>query len=378
MTRKKMKVLFLIFHGLSAASGISKKIIAQVEGLKQCGHEVHLCTYDFLPNGHRCRFVDSEVISDFGNGKLAPLRKRCSYGDVYNYCVTNCIQFVYARSFQNANPWTIRLFSRLKKVGVRSVLEIPTYPYDQEFVVFPFMTRMELKVDKLFRRRLASKLNGIVTFSDAETIFGQRTIRISNGIDFDAVPLRQPVAHPTKELHLLGVAEVHVWHAYDRMIHGVAEYYKENPNPELKVYFHIVGGVCDADRVPWDAFIRENHIEPYIIFHGQQSGDALTEAFNKADFAIGSLGRHRSGITKIKTLKNREYAARGIKFIYSEVDDDFEGMPYVLKAPADESPISVQQIVDFCHQCEVLPEDIRNSILHCSWKMQMEKVIQSL
>ncbi len=33
---------------------------------------------------------------------------------------------------------------------------------------------------------------------------------------------------------------------------------------------------------------------------------------------IASLGRHRNGITRIKTLKNREYAARGIPFVYSE------------------------------------------------------------
>ncbi|MEG2480028.1 MAG: hypothetical protein RSA50_07120, partial [Mucinivorans sp.] len=42
------------------------------------------------------------------------------------------------------------------------------------------------------------------------------------------------------------------------------------------------------------------------------------DLFEQADIAIGSLARHRSGITTIKTLKNREYAARGIPFIYSE------------------------------------------------------------
>ncbi len=373
-----MKVLFLIFHGLSAASGISKKIIAQVEGLRQCGHEVHLCTYDIKQNGHRCRFVDNDVISDFGSNRLAPIRKRCSYTDVYNYCVRNGISFVYARSFQNANPWTIRLFARLKKAGVRTVLEIPTYPYDQEFAVFPFFTRMELKVDQLFRRTLAAQFNAIVTFSDADKIFGQRTIRISNGVDFDAIPVRHPHQDRPNELHLIGVAEVHVWHAYDRMIRGLAAYYKDHPNPELKVYFHIVGGVCNDDLVPWTAFIREQGIVPYVIFHGQQTGGALTDLFNNADFAIGSLGRHRSGITKIKTLKNREYAARGIPFIYSEVDDDFERMPYILKAPADESPISVSDIINFHSHCKIPPIKIRQSIQYCSWKNQMSSVLEQL
>ena len=373
-----MNILFLTYHGLEAASGISKKIMAQVEGLKQNGHRVHLCTYGIREDGHRCRFVDDQVISDFGTGKMAALRKRCSYGDIYQYCRKEGIEAIYVRSFHNANPWTIHLFKRLRKAGIPTVMEIPTYPYDDEYSGFPLKERVELVMDKLFRHQLAAQMAGIVTFSDAKTIFGQRSIRISNGIDFDAVPMRIPASHPEDELHLLGVAEVHVWHAYDRLIHGLAEYYNQPSRPALKVYFHIVGGVCDADKVPWTAYIREHRIEPYVIFYGQQTGDALTLAFNKADFAIGSLGRHRSGITKIKTLKNREYAARGIPFIYSEVDDDFEGMPYILKAPADESPIRVSDIIDFHRKCALSPVEIRQSITHCSWKNQMARVIDDM
>ena len=46
-------------------------------------------------------------------------------------------------------------------------------------------------------------------------------------------------------------------------------------------------------------------------------------------------------------MKNREYAARGIPFIYSETDSDFDNKPYVLKGPADESPTNIQDIIDF-------------------------------
>lgn len=371
-----MKVLFLVYHGFSDISGISKKIIAQVEGLKQCGHEVHVCTYSIKEDGHRCRFIDDDVLQDFGNGKLAPILKRICYDKVYEYCLLNGIQAVYARSFHNANPFTVRLFKKLRKAGIPSVMEIPTYPYDQEYLAMDARQLWGLKIDKLFRHQLAKQMKGIVTFADVETIFGQKTIRISNGIDFDAIPLRAPIQNPANELHCLGVAEVHYWHAFERLIHGLGEYYKK-PR-DLKVYFHIVGGVAENDRKEWDAYIHENHIEPYVIFHGAQFGEALTESFNKADFGIGSLGRHRSGIDKIKTLKNREYAARGLKFIYSETDDDFESMPYILKAPADESPIDVESIIQFNEGCKISPEDIRKSITHLSWKEQMRIVMESI
>ena len=50
-----MKILFLVYHGFSDESGISKKIHYQVKGLRKNGHEVHLCYYDFDSRGHRCR-----------------------------------------------------------------------------------------------------------------------------------------------------------------------------------------------------------------------------------------------------------------------------------------------------------------------------------
>ena len=88
------------------------------------------------------------------------------------------------------------------------------------------------------------------------------------------------------------------------------------------------------------------------------------------------MGRHRSGIYNIKTLKNREYAARGFSFIYSETDDDFDLMPYILKAPADETPIDISLIINFCHSKIILPQEIRSSIKHLSWREQMKKVCE--
>lgn len=141
-----------------------------------------------------------------------------------------------------------------------------------------------------------------------KTIFGQRTVRISNGVDFDTVPLRKTInnnSSPT--LHLIGVAEVHYWHGYDRLIHGLGEYYRQYHDKEI--YFHIVGGVWKSEmyhsqHAPgFHELITHYHIEKQVIFHGQKMGKELDELFDLADFAIGSLARHRSHIDKIKTLK---------------------------------------------------------------------------
>jgi len=377
-----MKILFLVYHGFSEVSGISKKIHYQVKGLRENGYEVHLCYYDFDSRGHRCRFIDDKIIKDYGKGMLAGFRQRIDFDCIFEYCKQNGIQFIYARCFQNANPWLIRFFKRIKDLGIKSVTEIPTYPYDSEFVGFPFMTRMGLKIDQFFRHRLYQQMNAIVTFSDAEQIFGQRTIRISNGVDMDSIPLHQYQVPSDGSVHLIGVAEVHYWHGYDRLIAGLGEYYKHTENPR-QVFFHIVGGVHPNERYKSNAFhpgmqaiIDKYAIQDKIIFHGQLFGEALDEVFNQSCFAIGSLARHRSGITVIKTLKNREYATRGIPFIYSEQDNDFDNQPYVIKALPDESPIDVPQILDFIDQYHFQPEDIRKTVEHLSWKIQMKRVIE--
>ena len=375
-----MKILYLVYHGFSDESGISKKIHYQVKGLRQNGHEVHLCYYDFDPRGHRCRYVGNKVIADYGTGALAAIRSRTQLDSIYNYCAVNAIEMVYARSFMNASPILVRLFHKLNKRGIKCITEIPTYPYDSEFKGYPLKYKIPLYIDKLFRKALAKKMEAIVTFSNEETIFGKRTICISNGIDLDSIPIHNPKKQ--NDIHLIAVAEIHYWHGFDRLVAGMGEYYKLNPDAR-KVFFHVVGweddrGTTSNGYLTVEQTAKKYNIGQYVVNHGKLFGDKLDEVFNQCVFAIGSLGRHRSGITNIKTLKNREYAARGIPFIYSETDNDFEDKPYIIKAPADESPVNIRQIIDFIDTHDVNPTEIRNTVEHLSWRFQMEKVVREI
>ena len=236
-----MKILFLVYHGFSEHSGISKKIHYQVKGLKENGHDVRLCYYGFSPDGHRCRYIDDDVLKDYGTGKMAAIRQRMDYNRIFDYCVRESIEFVYARSFMNASPWLISLYKKIYQAGIHAVTEIPTYPYDQEFMGYTKIERTGLKIDQLFRNTLYKYMDAIVTFSDAKEIFGQRTINISNGVDFDSIPLHQPsvISHQPYPLHLIGVAEVHPWHAFDRVIAGMGEYYNYLPSSIIHQYSSI-------------------------------------------------------------------------------------------------------------------------------------------
>ena len=369
-----MKALFLTFHGFHATNGISKKIHYQVRALEANGVETHLC-YLSEKQGIKYRLVDQEILADYGGGIKGKLYKRFEFHSVLHYIIKNQINLVYIRSDHNANPFTIRLARKIKKAGIHMVMEIPTYPYDQEYV--SFNRKIQLLVDQCFRKRLAKYVDRIITFSNYKTIFGTPTIQISNGIDFDDIPMKQHVNDTSQEIHLIGVAEIHFWHGFDRLLKGLVNYY--NTSPQYKVYFHIIGDFfTQREREECMSIVKENHLAPYVILHGRQTGKDLDLLFEQCDFGIGSLGRHRSGITHIKTLKNRDYAARGIPFVYSEIDDDFENMPYIMKIPADESIVNITTILSFYNQLHATPQTIRNSIQSLSWNNQMKKVIDAI
>ena len=287
--------------------------------------------------------IDQDVLVNYGTGLKGKLYKRLEFNSIARYAIKNHINLVYIRTDHNANPFTINLVKKIKKAGIHIVMEIPTYPYDQEYTSF-FM-KVQLFIDKCSRQQFAKYLDKIITFSNYTSIFGISTLQLSNGIDFDEIPVKQKV----------------------------------NDNPHYNVYFHIVGEfTAQREREECIPIIKNNHLEPFVILHGQLHGASLDILFERCDLGVGSLGRHRSGITNIKTLKNREYAARGIPFIYSEIDEDFETMPYIMKIPANESSVDIQQVINFHNKIDLTPTKIRESIKQLSWKEQMKKVITSI
>lgn len=371
-----MKVLFLVFHGFEAHNGISKKIFYQVDGLKQNGIDVRLCYLLIDENGFHKRMVNDSIVENFGKGILAKIKKRISYGSLLNYILKEKIDFLYVRHDFNANPFLVSFFNSLKKRNVKTILEIPTYPYDNEFTHAKWKDYIQLGIDKLFRALLSKALFRIVTFTELHEIWGTPTICISNGIDFDKVKMKSIDNKSRNKLNLIGVADIHAWHGFDRLIHGLVNYYKQEK--KIKVYFHIVGSGVEIVINDLKQIIIENHIKEYVKFHGPKSGIELDALFDLADFGIASLARHRSNISSIKTLKNREYAARGIPFIYSEIDTDFDNMPYVLKAPANNEPIDIQNIIDFHSNIKTSFIEIRKSIIHLSWKNQMKIIVNNV
>ena len=171
-----MKGLFVVFHGFSAHSGISKKIFSQCDALRRNGADVELCHLEIAADGTQRRMVGGRAIRTFGQGLRAKVAKRVSLGDITRHIRDEGVEFLYIRHDHNASPVLIHWLRKVKKLGVRIALEIPTYPYDAEFAQSPFVRRLKLRIDRTFRRRMARWVDRIVTFSDANTMLNPEAV----------------------------------------------------------------------------------------------------------------------------------------------------------------------------------------------------------
>ena len=367
-----MNILFFTFNELQASNGVSKKILYQKKALERNGNKVYLMHVKSVGKSISL-YIDDEEIARF-HYKYLWLFNLYFLGQYVLPCVKEYgINYVYVRYTFFASPFTVLLFKRLKALGLKIALEIPSYPYDNEFKTFKL--RIFSLWEKCWRLQLAKYVDSIVTFSKFDSIWQRPTLKIKNGIDFSKVSIRQKNRVIEEQMVIIAVANIAFWHGFDRIIDGLNLYYRENKCRDVKVYLKIVGKGNEQTYDFLVNLVKKYNLRDYVSFYGEQYGKSLDALFETADLAIGCLGCHRKKIKEISSLKNVEYAARGIPFIYSEQNPDFDNMPYVKKELPDDSPINIQELVEWRKRVNIQPLEIRCTVEPVlSWEQQMKKV----
>jgi hypothetical protein len=351
--------------------GVNKKIRRQIKAMRKSGLQVFYIGIKF--SGLYLFEDRNETIlqsNPFGKRYSTLVKRLIYYKKLLKFIDEKNVKLIYVR-YPFSEPFFIRFLRECKERGLKVLLEIPTYPYDEELSAF------KLFIDRAFRKYLHKYVDRVVTISNHEEIFGIPTIRISNGIDTEEVK----VASTSKKVHtinLIGVANVSFWHGYDRVIKGLYEYYKTNT--DRKVYFHIVGAGAELENLK--KLTETLGLSEFVIFHGPRHGEELDRLFDKAHLAIGSLGNHRKGLRVSADLKTREYCARSIPFVISYDDVDFpDDFSYMLKVPADESPVDIEQILRFYDRIkerEFVKEMREYAEKNLSWEAKLKPVIDEI
>lgn len=279
---------------------------------------------------------------------------------------------------------TLTFFKNLKKLGVTIIYEVPTYPYDLELEhVKPLIKKMELK----YRHELKQYVDVIVTPSPLkinEKIFGIDVMYIQNGIIVDNIKETVAGMQENNTISTIGVAGLASWHAYERFIEGLNEYYLRGG--ERNIVFHIVGGneYNECYRL-YQKLVDEYSLQEHVILHGTKHGEDLDRIFDTCNIGVEALGNSRKGIHVSSSLKTREYTARGLPVIASgKVDIYDQNYKYVMYVPEDESPVDINAFVDFydtvypnSNSYKQVHDEIRYfSINTCDMRQLMKPIVE--
>lgn len=364
---KKILFFTLGFSFNSKKSGIEKKIENQYKSLENNGYEVFITEFANnifkIGEKYQCR-IPNLILRSYLVCKL-----------LEKFISENKIDIIYIRYEHFSDLFFIKLLKNIKLKKIKILLEIPTYPYDFEYKNKLTLSYLKLFIDKIYRVYLKKYVDFIVTYSDDKIIFGIPCINISNGVNLEEISLVNNSHRKLNKIIFTSVSSCYFWHGIDRMISAIESFYEKNKKEE--VIFNIVGNGPELKVLKKKVELNPN-LKNKINFLGFCSGMELEKIYDSTDIAVGSLARHRSGLNKMKALKNREYCAKGLPMIFSEEDSDFENVPFVYHILPTEEEIDVEDIIKWYNQLQITPKEIRKYCEKLSWDIQMKKIIETV
>ncbi len=300
----------------------------------------------------------------------------------YQFCIAlknillkNSYDLLYVRYFYSSY-YSVSLWRWVKQSypNTKIVIELPTYPYEKESSGLKW--HLTMTIDRLYRKKLHPFIDLITHFGDHVKIWNIPAFPINNGIDPEQFALKKNTESENR-IRFLAVGTLWYWYGLDRMIKGISEY-----NNKIPVTLTIAGE--GVEKTSLKKLIQKLGLENTVYLTGHLTGSALDDAFDHADIGIGVLGIHRKGLEKASALKHREFAARGLPFVYSGNDDDFDFMYFSKKTADDENPVDINDLVNWYIQlkndkADVLREDIRlYAITSLTWKNIMQRILDEL
>lgn len=164
--------------------------------------------------------------------------------------------------------------------------------------------------------------------------------QFGNGIGINDIPQVSNL-YSKDILDILFMGHFSKWHGFDRIIKGLSNY-----NGKKRIVVHVCGKGNEA--LEYIELIKKYNLEKNFKFYGFLDKEKINQISNMCQIAIGVLGLHRINFKQIAPLKHREYALRGLPFIYAGEDVDFDTkLDFTLKVPSDDSPIDFNDIVEF-------------------------------
>jgi glycosyltransferase involved in cell wall biosynthesis len=377
----KLKIIYFINGGPNVTDGVNKKIFTQLSELILWGINVQMV---FIHVGAKFSnhfgFVKEYILRDIHKKNILGRVKRArdinkifeitirqlSFNDILYCRYSNlCLLYFPGNYF--------KILRSCKLVTEHQTKELDEFKLTKNAISY--------WSEFFFGRLLKKQSNAFIGVTEEITQyelaqvgnFNIPHLTLGNGFNVQSVVMRRtPSNNDAGLVHLLCVANVNKWHGLDRLLNGLATY-----RGNTHIIFHIAGDGAEIQSLKQE---REKlNLQDHVIFHGFKSGADLDELFNFCHIAVGSLGIHRKGLTQTSELKAREYCARGIPYIIACSDPDFpDDFPWILRVPADESPINIEEVIKFAQRAYADPDHPQKmrayAVEHLDWSIKMKKL----
>ncbi len=233
--------------------------------------------------------------------------------------------FIYARRTVCDRKY-LRFWKTIKEryPNCKIIIEIFTYPYDKDdfakWNAWPFLVK-----EWIYRPRLKKYIDRFVTYSSDKEIFGIPTFVTSNGIIVDDVRELAGKAVPGI-IRLIGVAYMQRQHGYERVIEGMADYYRSGKTG-YDITLKLVGDGPEKDR--YKELVSRYGLADKDKVYDTTVGDELDDLYDDSDIGLAVFGMYKVGYKEsVGAIKTRECFAKGIPMISGSpitwVDEDNE------------------------------------------------------
>ena len=365
------KLLYVSFENSeNRASGVNKKIGGQIKAFEEEGFSTDLIAHYQSNIAFYQENGEAAVIESSTPWRIALCGWAAKHASDYDVA--------YIR-FQFFCPFVLNMVKSFHKAGVKTVMEIPTYPYVPELKKQGKRGLHKRIIDATFRNACAKYIDRFAAPLYGDPIMCKPCIEIRNGIEVDEISERH-IRENDGKIHLLAVAMMAPWHGYDRMIEGLHNYYANGG--EKDIVLHLVGQGAASDG--YRELIEKYDLGSQVIQHGRMHGADLDAMYDLADVGVGSLGIHRTEVQKTNTLKIMEYMAKGIPVICEHSECGITmGNPYRMTVPDDDIPIDIAEVIRFYESVysqrepQKVISDIREECRkNCNVKAGLSEVLQ--
>ena len=335
-----MKLLYISF----GYESYKNKVDAQLIAFKKLGLDCYLIALQNKKmNLYHLNNDDMELL-EFRTLPELTLLKFFSYKSAINEFVLKVYK-TYKFEYCYIRRLVINLLflsKAIRKMGkhLKVLYEWPTVPLDHYDSHFKNIAQnLEVVYYKMFVKKSVYKE---IVILQNDIALNDLIYPISNCINIDKFYLhdRKPIMEG--KIRFVAIAHVMNWHGYDRFIKSMKEY-KGLTDIELTIISQNTG-----ENIKLKKLVNELELNDKIKFKKECTFNELDNLVDNYHIALGSFGYHRRGAKYDTSIKNKEYCAWGIPFVYSCDDKSFTNeFKYNYKVPADESLINIEQIIEW-------------------------------